>query len=269
MEIIVCIKQIIDPDLPPAKFSIDTQNNRVVPPEGIPPVINPYDALAVEAALRIKEKKGGRITVLTVGPTTAEDMVRKALAMGAEEGWIISGPALEEADSFATARILAQAIKKVGDFDLVLCGRQAADWDNGAVGSILAEYLGIPVVTRAKEITALNGKVIVERVSTHGTETYEVDLPALVTVSNELGKARIPSGWGIITAAKKEIPIWSLKDLGIDFSQTGKGSARNKLFKLYAPSLGRKCEMVEGETPDEAAGNLAEKIMEKKIIQRS
>ena len=266
METIVCIKQILDPDLPPAKFTIDAQKNRVIPPEGIPPVINPYDALAVEAALRLKEKKGGRITLLTLGEKAAEDMVRKALAMGADEGRMISVADFEGLDSFATAYLLAQAIRKVGKFDLVLCGRQAADWDDGAVGSILAEYLGLPVVTRAKDISAVDGKVTVERVSTAFSETLEVELPALVTVSSELGKARIPSGWGIITAAKKEIPNWSLPDIGVDPSSAGKLSARNKLLKLSAPSLERRCDLVKGEAPAEIAEKLIQKIWERKVL---
>ncbi len=266
MEIIVCIKQIIDPDLPPAKFVIDAQRNRVIPPEGIPQVINPYDALAVEAALRIKEKKGGRITVLTVGLPAVEDMVRKALAMGADEARVISDPGSQGLDSFGTARILSQAIKKLGKFDLILCGRQAADWDNGSVGSILAEFLGIPVVTRARDVAALDGKILVDRISLKGSETFEVGLPALVTVSSELGKARIPSGWGIITAAKKEIPAWTLKDLGIDPSVAGEMVERNRLLRLFAPSLERKCEIIRGETPAESAEKLVQKILEKKIL---
>jgi electron transfer flavoprotein beta subunit len=266
MEIIACIKQILDPDLPPAKFTIDAQRNRVISPEGIPPVINPYDALAVEAALRIKEKKGGRITILTLGDQTAEEMVRKALAMGADEGRIISAAALEGLDSFATAYLLSQAIRKIGKFDLVLCGRQAADWDYGAVGSVLSEYLGVPVVPRAKDISPLDGKVTVETVSTTGSQILEVSLPALVTVSNELGKARIPSGWGIITAAKKEIPVWDLEAIGVDQSSIGKLSPRNKLLKLSAPSMERRCELVKGETPAEVAEKLTQKILERKVL---
>ncbi len=267
MDIIACIKQILDPDLPPAKFAIDAQKNRVIPPEGIPPVINPYDALAVEAALRIKEKqKAGRITILTMGGKPAEDMVRKTLAMGSDDGRIISAPEGDGLDSFATAYLLAQAIRKVGKFDLVLCGRQAADWDYGAVGSILAEYLGIPVVTRAKSITPGDGKITVETVNTTGSETLEVPLPALVTVSNELGKARIPSGWGIITAAKKEIPTWDLQDIGVDPSSKEKLAARNKLLKLSSPSLGRTCELVKGDVPAEVAEQLVQKILAKKVL---
>ena len=266
MEIIVCIKEILDPDLPPAKFTIDPRRNRVIPPEGIPPVVNPYDALAVEAALRIKEKGGGRVIILTLGRKTAEDMVRKALAMGADEGRIISVPDPDGLDSFATAYLLSRAIGKVGNFDLVLCGRQAADWDYGATGSVLAEFLGIPVATRARSISALEGKATVERVNTAGAETLEVSLPALVTISNELGKARIPSGWGIITAAKKDIPTLNLPDIGVDPSATAKLSPRNRLLQLSAPSLERKCEWVKGDDPAQVAEQLARKILEKKVL---
>jgi electron transfer flavoprotein beta subunit len=182
--------------------------------------------------------------------------------MGADDGRILSVPDLEELDSFGVAYLLSQAIRKVGKFDLVLCGRQAADWDNGAVGAILAEYLGIPVVSRARDISASDGRAVVDRASATGFEILEVELPALITVSSELGKARIPSGWGIITAAKKEIPLWSPQDI----ADKGKWSARNKLLRLFAPSMERKCEMVRGETPAEAAEKLVQKILERKVL---
>ncbi len=261
MEIIVCVKPVLDPDLPPAKFTIDPRSNRVVPPEGMPPVMNPYDALAVEAALKIKEaKKEGKITILTLGDPSADTIIRKALAMGADEAIILSDPAFAESDGFATARILAQGIQKVGKYDLILCGRQAADWDQGVVGSALAEFLGIPVVTRAKAIEVADGKIRVDRVIASGSETFEAPLPALVTVSSEFGQARIPSGWGIIKAAKKPIPAWGAQQLGTDPAGVGKAGVRNPLVRLYIPSYQRKCEMVTGETPAEAAAKLAEKI---------
>lgn len=261
MEIIVCVKPVLDPDLPPAKFIIDPKSNRVIPPEGMPLVMNPYDALAVEAALRIKEAKGGgRITILTLGDSSADNVIRKALAMGADEAVVLSDPAFAESDGFATARVLAQGIQKVGKYDLILCGRQAADWDQGIVGSALAEFLGIPVVTRAKAVEAADGKVKVERVIASGFETFEVPLPALITVSSEFGQARIPSGWGIIKAAKKPIPAWGAAQLGMDPAGVDKGGVRNPLIRLYLPSYQRKCEMVTGETPAEAAAKLAKKI---------
>jgi len=266
MEIFVCIKQVLDPDLPPAKFKVDVQNNRVIPPEGIPFVINPYDALAVEAALRIKEEKGGSITVITLGDRSAEDIVRKALAMGADGSLIISDPVFDGSDGFATAHILTEAIKKIGKYDLILCGRQEADWDVGMVGSVIAEYLGIPAVTRAKSIRALDGKLNVERVVTDGYETFEVELPAVVTVSSEMGQARIPSGWGIIRAARKEIPTWGVKEIAVDPSRVGKRAVRNDLLRLYSPSYERKCQFIIEEDAQKTIGKLISKIIEKTPI---
>ncbi|MFB3924573.1 MAG: electron transfer flavoprotein subunit beta/FixA family protein [Syntrophales bacterium] len=261
MEIIVCIKPVLDPDLPPAKFVVDSKKNQVIPPEGMPFVMSPYDALAVEAALKIKEAKGGKITVFTLGSKFTEEVMRKAIAMGADEGFILTDASFEDSDGFATAYILSQAVRKIGKFDLILCGRQAADWDAGMVGSVMAEYLGIPVVIRAKGIEVLDGKLKVERVVANGSEIFDLALPALVTLSSEMGQARIPSGWGIITAAKKQIPKWSAADLGTDASKTGGAAARNGLVRLYVPSYERKCEYVTGKDPAEAAAKLAEKIL--------
>lgn len=260
MEIIVCIKQVLDPDLPPAKFAIDSRTNRAIQPDGMPLVISPYDALAVEAALRIKENNNASITILTVGDTSADVVVKKALAMGADKAVIISEEAFNESDGFATAHILAKAIEKIGQYDLILCGRQAADWDVGMVGLVLAENLNIPVVTRAKEIRIRDGEVEVQRLTAGGYETYGGTVPMVVTVSSELGQARIPSGMGIIKAARQEIPVWSSADLAIDPSMAGANSARNSLVKLYVPSYERKCEMIEKEDVAEAAALLAEKI---------
>jgi electron transfer flavoprotein beta subunit len=243
---------------------VDAEKNRVIPPEGIPFVVNPYDAVAVEAAVRIKEEKGGRVTVITLGDRSADDIIRKALAMGADEGLILSDPSFEESDGFGTAHVLSQAVKKIGKYDLILCGRQAVDWDMGMVGPSLAEYLGIPVVTLAKGIQTGDGMLTVERVTTNGYETLEMKLPALVTLSNEFGQARIPSGWGIIKAAKKEIPIWTAKEMEIDPSRVGKGAVRNRLLRLYVPSYERKCEFITGEDVSEVASKLASKLMEKK-----
>lgn len=261
MDIIVCIKPVLDPELPPLKFAVDGKKNQVIPPEGMPFLMSPYDALAVEAALRVKEAKGGKVTVLTLGTKYTEEVMRKAIAMGADEGFILTDPAFEDSDGFATAYILTQAIKKIGSFDMILCGRQAADWDVGMVGSAMAEYLGIPVVIRAKSIEVLDGKIKVERVVMNGSEVFEVALPALVTMSNEMGQARIPAGRGIIMAAKKQFQKWGAADLGAEASKTGAAAARNSLIKLFIPSYQRTCEYVTGKDPAEAAALLAEKIL--------
>ncbi len=261
MEIIVCIKPVLDPELPPVKFAVDGKKNQVIPPDGMPFVMSPYDALAVEAALKIKEAKGGKVTVLTLGTKFTEEVMRKAIAMGADEGFILNDPVFEGSDGFATAYILTQAVRKIGTFDLVLCGRQAADWDAGVVGSAMAEYLGIPVVIRAKSIEAQDGKLKVERMMTNGSEVYEVPLPALVTLSSEMGQARIPSGRGIIIAAKKQFSKWGAADVAVDPSKAGSAAARNSLVKLFIPSYQRTCEVVTGKDPAEAAARLAEKIL--------
>lgn len=253
MEIIVCVKPVLEPDLPPMKFSIDPRKNCVIPPEGIPPVMNPYDALAVEAALRIKEQHESKITVISLGDGSVDEILRKALAMGADEAVMISADSLNEYDGFAKARILSQAVKKIGTYELILCGRQAADWDLGVTGPIMGEYLGIPVVTRAKGIQVIDGKLIVERVTGAGNETYEVAAPALITVSSEMGQARIPSGWGIISAARKQIAGWTPGN-----AETVSG--RNGLLRLYASSQERTCQFIQGETMREAATRLAEII---------
>lgn len=266
MDIVVCIKPVLDPDLPPAKFKIDEKKNAAVPPEGMPLVINPYDALAVEAALRIKESKKGKVTVLSVGDKSGDGVMRKALAMGADECVLLSDAAFQDSDSFATAYILSQAIKKIGQFELVLCGRQASDWDLGIVGSALAENLGVPAIARAKSIEVLDGKIKVERATMSGGEIYESPLPAVVTMSSEFGQARIPTGRGIIFAAKKPIPAWSCQDLGIDAARVGKGAQRNPITKLYVPSYVRTCQMFDGDDKAAAAAALADKLISMRQI---
>ncbi len=266
MNIIVCVKQVPDPEIPLAKFRIDPEAKRVIPPEGIPPIISPFDEQAVEAALRIKEQQESKITVLTMGSSSAGDVVKHALSMGADEGIIVSDEAFEGSDSFSTAYILTKAIGKVGEYDLILCGRQAADWDAGAVGSLVAENLGVPIITFARKIEAVNGTLRVERVLAEGYEVIELAPPAVITVSNELGQPRLPSGWGIIGAARKQIPTWSAVDLDTEASLIGATNARSELLKLFIPVQERACQTIGGESVAEAAVNLALKLKEDGVI---
>jgi electron transfer flavoprotein beta subunit len=150
VNMIVCVKQVIDPEAPPVSFKVDTASNKVVPPAGVPPVINPFDENAMEAALKIKDAKGGKITALSLGVNLNRDVVRKPLAMGADELILLEDDAFNEGDSWSIAYALAMAIKKIGTYDIIFCGRQAADWDAGQVGSGIAEILGLPSVTLAK-----------------------------------------------------------------------------------------------------------------------
>ena len=266
MHMIVCIKQVIDPEAPPASFRIDPATNKVVPPPSVSPVISPFDENAIEAALRIKDAQGGKITAISLGTNLLRDVVKKPLSMGADELILLEDDAFAEGDSWSTAYALAMAIKKTGDYDLIFCGRQSADWDAGQVGSAIAEMLGLPSVTVAKNIDITDGKARVERVTADGYEVVETPLPALITVSNELGEARYPTLKGIMAAKKKEPIIWKPADIGVDPSKIGASGRRAKLLKLFQPVREGKCDIVEGETPEEAGANLALKLREAKIL---
>jgi len=266
MNMIVCIKQVLDPEAPPASFKIDPSSNKVVPSPGVSPVISPFDEQAVEAALRIKDTKGGKITAISLGINLLRDVVKKPLAMGVDELILLEDEAFIEGDSWSTAYALAMAIKKIGDYDLIFCGRQAADWDAGQVGSGIAEILGLPSVTVAKKVDITNGKARVERVIADGYEVIEVSLPALITVSNELGEARYPTIRGIMAAKKKEPIVWKPADIGVEVSQIGAAGRRTRLLKLFQVVREGKCEIIEGDSPEEAAVNLALKLREAKIL---
>ena len=266
MNMIVCVKQVIDPEAPPASFKINPSDNTVVPPPGVPPVISPFDEQAIEAALKIKDAQGGKITAISLGVNLLREVVKKPLSMGADELILLEDEAFDGGDSWSTAYALAMAIKKIGEYDIIFCGRQAADWDAGQVGSGIAEILGLPSVTLAKKVDVTDGKARVERVLADGHEVVEVSLPALVTVSNEIGEPRYPTIKGIMAAKKIEPIIWKPADIGIEPSQTGTAGRHAKLLKLFQPVREGKCEVIEGESPEEAAVNLALKLRESKLI---
>jgi len=263
---IVCIKQVIDPEAPPASFKIDPSSNKVAPPPGVSPVIDPYAEYAVEAALRIKDALGGKITAISLGTNQLRDIVKKPLAMGADELILLEDEAFDEGDSWSTAYSLAMSIKKIGDYDIIFCGREASDWNAGQVGSGIAEILGLPSVTLAKKIDITDGKAKVERATDEGYEVIEVSLPALITVSNEIGEPRYPTIKGIMAAKKKEPVIWKPADIGVEVSKIGAAGRHTKLLKLFQPVREGKCEIIEGENPEEAAVNLAVKLREVKVL---
>lgn len=266
MHIVVCVKQILDPNLPPAKFKVDSKSRQVIPPEGIPLVVNPYDAQAVEMAVRLKEKNGGKITAVSLGGPEAVSAVKYALSLGADEGIALSDEAFAGSDSRAVAHILGRAIQKIGVFDLVLCGRQAADWDEGLTGAMLAHELGIPMISLVKAIESVDGQWRFTRVISGGEQLFAVALPALATVTNEAPQVRLPTGWGIISANRKQIPVWNSGDIGVDASRVGGGAAGRKLIELTAPQRSRNCAIIGGETVADAAEKLARKLSETGVL---
>ena len=209
MHIVVCVKQVPDWDIPPASFKVDEAAKKVVPPPGVAPVPSQFDAIAVEAAMKIKDGAADtKITVMSLGAATARDVIKHGLAMGGDEGVLLVDDAFNDLDSTGTAKVLSSAIKKLGDVDLVLTGRQAVDWDLGVTGTLIAEMLGVPVITFAKSVSVANGNVTVERVLPDAFETVEASLPAVVTVSNELGEPRYPKLQQIMQAARKQVSQW-------------------------------------------------------------
>jgi electron transfer flavoprotein beta subunit len=260
MNIIVCFKQVIDPEAPPSSFKVDPATNKAEM-KGAPPVIDPYGEYAIEAALKIKDAAGGKITVMSLGASLLREVVKKPLAMGVDELILLEDAAFADADTYTTAAALAAAIKKAGTFDLILCGREASDTNAGQTGTGIAELLGIPCVTLARKIETAAGMLRVERVTSTGYEVIETPLPAVVTVSNEVGEPRYPTIKGIMAAKKKEPVSWKPADIGIQV-----GGRRLKLNRMYQPVHEARCEFIEGENAEEMGTNLALKLREVKIL---
>jgi len=267
MHIVVCVKQVPNPDTPASQFRIDEAARRVEAIGGVPLIMSPFDEQAVEVALRLREAQPGiRITVLTLGPDGARNVLKHGLAMGADDGVLLNDSAFAGADSYATAVTLAAAIRKIGAVDLVLAGRQAADDDNGVVGTGIGELLGMAVICFAKEVSIRDAMIRVERVLDDGTETIEATLPAVVSVSNEIGEARKPSLRETMRAARKPITQWGAADVSIAVDTAGAAGARCSVERVYAPVKENRCELIAGETPGEQAAALVQRLRSAKLI---
>lgn len=262
MHIAVCIKQIPNPETPASVLRIDTRARRVIFPPGQPLTINPFDEQAVEAALRIRD--GGnepvKITALTMGGDGARQVLKHALAMGADTGVLLSDAAFDNPDSYATALVLAAAIRKLGDVSLVLTGRQAADDDAGVVGIGVAELLAWPAVTCAMNLALEKQLARVTRLIDDGFEIVETRLPALITVSNEIGAARKPSLRDTMRAARKPIEQWTAFALGLEPGQVGAAGARSTVEYQSIPLRENRCEFITGASPSEQALGLAQRL---------
>jgi electron transfer flavoprotein beta subunit len=259
---IVFVKQVLDPETPSSIFKIDREAKRAVPPPGADPVVNGFDEIAVEAALRIKASAGGSITVVSMGRSFVMDVIKKPLAMGADELILLQDDAFDTVDSFITANVLAAAVRKVGKCDIILCGRQASDWDNAQVPLGLAELLDLPCLPFAKSLELTNGSVRIRRVTPEGQETLEAPLPAVVTVSNEFGEPRTPNIKGIMAATRANPTVWGLADLGVDLTSW----AKTEVVDLFVPARETRCEIIQGEDDIEAGRKLALKLREAKLI---
>ena len=263
LHIVATAKQVIDPETPLSAFRIE--NNRVDAAGNMAPVINGYDEQAVEAALRIKEAAGDAVvTVLSYGDDFALDVIKKPLAMGADSLVLLQDPAfVNSIDPTLAIAALAAAVRKLGDVDLVVSGRQASDWDNALVPLGLAETLGWPVATIGRKVDVQDGAVRVERVLPDGHEVVEAPLPAVVTVSNELGAARYPNMRGIMAARRVQPTVWSAADLGLDPAAFAPAF---ELVALVKPERAVETELISGEDDADAGRKLALRLREERII---
>jgi electron transfer flavoprotein beta subunit len=227
-------------------------------------VISPFDENALEAALRIKDIHQSEVTVISMGRNLSKAVLRKSLAVGADELVLLEDDAFDSLDSYATAFVLSAAIRKIGKYDLIFTGRQAADWDAGQVGSGIAELLGITSVTIAKKVELPDGRVKVARVLPDGYQVIEAALPVLITVGNELGELRTAALPQLMAAQKQPIISWNADDLGLGVKPSE--MRRTRLLQVFMPAHETRCEFVEGEIPEEAGANLALKLREAKII---
>jgi len=264
VRIVVCIKQIPNPDALAAVLRVDEAACAAVLPPGHPLVISPFDEQAIEAALRIRDQLGAdvKITAVTLGPESARTALKQALSLGADDAVHLLDAAFGSADSYVTAHALAAAIRKLGDVDLVLAGRQAADWDAGIVGLGVAEILGLPSVSFACGIEVKAGAIRVERVLQDGFETVHAPLPALVTISNELGEVRKPSLRETMRAARKPIGVWGGADLALDARHL---TARRTLLQLYIPQKNTQCEMIAGPSGSDQGAQLAQRLVDARL----
>ena len=266
LNIIVCIKQIIDPEIPASQFKIDPGTKRQV--QGTHSlVISAYDQNALEVAIQLKEKQGGKVTAISVGAATAATALKSALSMGADEAILVDDPAIAGSDQQEIAYVLAKATQKVGTFDLVLTGCVSGDWGDRAVPAFMAEELGIGCVTFVSRIEAKDGQVVLRRVVEDGYELIEAKTPVLVSIiSDETNTPRYPKLKDIMAAGKKTIPTWKAPDLALDPDRVGRGAARALITDVYLPVKESKCEMIEGDTPQEQAVKLAARLRELKLI---
>jgi electron transfer flavoprotein beta subunit len=264
VNIIVCLKQVPDTE---TQIKIASDGKSIVT-DDIKWVMNPYDEFGVEEALRLKEKFGGEVTVVGLGPKRVTESIRTALAMGADKGILISDEALEKSDSLAVAKALTAAIKDL-EYDLIFTGQRGVDDDMGVVGANLAELLDIPQlsVIDKVEVAEDGNSVKVNRPVEGGTLVIESSLPALITAQKGLNEPRYASLPGIMKAKKKPLDEKTLSDLGLDVADFGEGARKVKVLEMTPPPAREAGKIVEGETPQEKAAELARLLHEEaKVI---
>ena len=254
------MKQAVDV----SQLKVDPATRQLVT-AGAPKKMSDFDKNALEEAIRIKEKLGGEIITLTVSSEDAKAVLREGLALGADKAYWLNDPALQGTDTWGTAYVLAEMVKKIGEFDLILCGDSSLDSFSGLVGPRLSEMLNLPQITSVGKVTVEGDAVIAERSLEDASETVKAKMPALISVTREINQPRIPSLMMIMKASKKEIVAWSLKDLNVTAEKIG---SRIEIISVLAPKMDRKKIKVTGESVQEIAEKLAKAIIQEGVIGR-
>lgn len=243
MNIVVCIKQVPDT----AQVRIDPVTKNLIR-EGVQSIINPYDLYAIEEGVSLVEEHGGKVTVISMGPPQAESALREAISLGCDEAVLICDRAFAGSDTLATSYTLAMAIKKIKDFDLIICGKQAIDGDTAQVGPGIAAHLDIPQITYVRKVEeAESNSLIAQRATEDGYEILKSPLPCLMTVVKEINKPRIPSLKGKMKAKKIEITTWAAGDLGVEKDRLGLAGSPTEVWKIFTPPARAKAQIFEGD----------------------
>ena len=264
MKIAVCLKQVPET----TEVKINPQTNTLMR-EGVASITNPFDEFALEEGLLTKEKYGGEVHVMSMGPPQAIEILKNALAVGADKVYLLSDPAFAGADTLATAYTLAKTIEKIGEVDLVICGKQAIDGDTAQVGPGIATRLGIPQLTyvaKVREIDPAKKKIVVERMLENGREVVECSLPVVITVMKDINEPRLPSLLGIKKAAKATIPTWTAKEIGVDENRVGLKGSPTWVWKVFSPESRGGGEILKGEVT-ETVPLLVNKLMDSKFVK--
>ena len=259
MEILVCVKQVPDSE----ELKIDAATGKIK--DGVPSVINPYDKNALEAAVQLKEAAGGTVTAISMGSDKAKAALKECVSVGADKVVLISDDAFEGSDAFATSKIIAAAIKKLGQFDMIICGNQATDTDAGQVGSLIAEQLDFAQATYVSKIEAKGSQLVVNRETDEGIEVLEVLLPAVVTVVDSINEPRLATIKSKMAANKAKIDVLTASDLAIDGAAVGTSSFTNVL-KTFAPPKREAGIRIQEASGSDSALKLFENLVTAKLV---
>ena len=262
MNIVVCIKQVPDTN----DVKIDKKTNTLMR-QGVKSIINPYDMHAIESGLRLREEFGGKVTVISMGPSQVKDSLKEAISLGVDEVILLSDRAFAGADTLATSYTLAKGIEKISGVDLIICGKQAIDGDTAQVGPGIAEHLNIPHATYVEEIVETTEKdITVKRKLEEGYEKIRLQLPSLLTVIKEINEPRLPSIRGIIKSRQIEkIPVWTAEAIDVDKEFIGLDGSPTQVVSVSTPQLDVEAEIFEGDC-DYQVNCLIKALSELKVL---